>query len=154
MLSLRGGEAMDKKYVNFQNLYLSKRSNACFFKPFIYWAAVTLAFGENFALQDFGISFAKSLLIMPHSKLSLRVDRNANIHSVCLPIRRRQVRRLEKNGKFTAEFGCKRHGLYKTRTLDLSGRLPTDPNLFLSATTTQAPMPPRLWSSNTRRRRR
>ena len=130
---------MDKKYVNFPNLYLSKRSKACFFKPFIYWAEVTLAFGENFTLQDFGISFAKSLLIMPRIKLSSRVSRNRTIHSARLPIRRRQVRRLEKNGKFTACFGWKRQVLYKTRTLDLSGRLPTDPDPFLLTTTTQAP---------------
>ena len=145
---------MDKKCTNFENLYLSNHSKACFFKPFIYWAAVTLAFGVNFAAQEFGNVFARTIPTMPRIKLSSRVSSNASIHSARLPIRRRQVRRLEKNDEFTAYFGCKRHGKYKTRTLDLSGRLPTDPNLFLSATTTQAPMPPRLWSSNTRRRRR
>ena len=93
---------MDKKYVNFKNLYLSKRSKACFFQPFIYWAQVTLAFGEKFTLQDFGNVFAITIPIMPRIKLSSRVSRNTTIHSVHLPIRRRQVRRLEKNGKFTA----------------------------------------------------
>ena len=93
---------MDKKCMNFENMYLSKRTNACFFKPFIYWAEVTLAFGENFMLQEFSSRFAITIPVMPRIKLSLRVYRNANIHSVRLPIRRRQVRRLEKNGQFTA----------------------------------------------------
>ena len=93
---------MDEKYVNFPNLYLSKRTNACFFKPFIYWAEVTLAFGEKLATQEVSNSFTITILIMPRIKLSLRVSNNASIHSVRLPIRRRQVSRLEKNGKFTA----------------------------------------------------
>ena len=121
-------------------MYLSNRSKACFFQPFIYWAQVTLAFGVNFAAQDFGNSFTITISVMPRIKLSLRVSNNASIHSVRLPIRRRQVSRLEKNGKFTAYFGCKRQVLYKTRTLDLSGRLPTDPDPFPLTTTTQAPM--------------
>ena len=154
MLSLRGGESMDKKCMNFENMYLSKRSKACFFQPFIYWAEVTLAFGEKLTTQEFSSSFTMSVPVMPRIKLSSCVSRNASIHSAHLPIRRRQVCRLEKNGQFTAYFGCKRHGKYKTRTLDLSGRLPTDPDPFPLTTTTQAPMPPRLWSSNTRRRRR
>ena len=93
---------MDKKYVNFPNLYLSNHAKACFFQPFIYWAQVTLVFGVKLATQEFSSRFAISIPVMPHIKLSLRVSRNTTIHSARLPIRRRQVRRLEKNDEFTA----------------------------------------------------